>query len=156
MSEASDYEVEIHELAPTHTAVIKKTVAWSEISGALAGIYPEVLSYLHTAGIEPERAPFARYAPRDAGVEIEAGFMTEATPIQGNGTIEPSRLPGGEAAVCLHVGPYAGVSEAYEAVTAWLKEQGREPAGAPWEVYTSPPDEDPPVTEVVFPLKGAS
>jgi len=154
MSEASDYEVELHELAPTPVAVIRKTVAWSEIGATVGQILGEVGGYLKGIGAEADAA-FGRYDAQGDKVAIEVGFTTDK-PVKGQGEIVPSELPGCEAAVCLHVGPYDTVSEAYAALTAWIKEAGREQAGAPWEVYTTPPEEQPPVTEVVFPLKGVS
>jgi effector-binding domain-containing protein len=154
MSEASDYEVELHELAPTPAAVIRKTVAWSEITSTVSQIFSAVSAYLKRVGAEPDAA-FGRYNPQGERIAMEVGFTIDR-PVQGEGEIVATSLPGGEAAVCLHVGPYDTVSEAYAALTAWIKEQGREQAGAPWEVYTTPPEEQPPVTEVVFPLKGVS
>jgi effector-binding domain-containing protein len=154
MSEASDYQVEVHELAATPTAVIRKTVAWSEVATTLSHIYHEVHNVLVRSALEAH-AVFARFDPQGARVAIEAGYTTD-TPVRAAGEVEPSELPGGEAAVCIHVGPYDTLKEAYNALAAWMKAEGREPGGAPWEVYTTPPDEDPPVTEVFFPLKAAS
>jgi effector-binding domain-containing protein len=56
----------------------------------------------------------------------------------------------------LHIGPYAGLVAAMDALRDWMKANGREPGGAPWELYVSDPDEVPASelrTEVYFPLK---
>jgi effector-binding domain-containing protein len=43
------------------------------------------------------------------------------------------------------------------ALEAWIAEQGRRPAGAPWEVYWSDPREEPDSarwrTEIVWPIE---
>jgi effector-binding domain-containing protein len=143
-------EIETREVSPT--AVIRTTVPLSGIAAALSSIYSEVIAYLSRIGLTPLEA-FARYTIHDGGTRVgmEAGFSTTG-PVQPEGRIEAGSLPGGEAATVLHVGPYDQVGDAYEAVEAWLKEKGREPAGHPWEVYLSMPDEVPPRTHVVFPL----
>jgi effector-binding domain-containing protein len=146
------YEPEIATREATSTAVVHTSVPMSGIAEALSSIYGEVIAYLGRAGVEPLEA-FARYTIHDDGaaVDIEAGFSATG-PVRPEGRIEAGSLPGGEAATVLHVGPYDQVGDAYEALTAWLAERGREPAGQPWEVYLSMPDEDPPRTLVVFPL----
>jgi effector-binding domain-containing protein len=150
------YEPEIVTREAMPTAVVRTTVPMSGIAEALSGIYSEVVAYLGRAGVTPIEA-FARYTVRDGGaaVDIEAGFSATG-PVQPEGRIEAESLPGGEAATVLHVGPYDQVGEAYEALAAWLAGKGRQQEGQPWEVYLSMPDEVPPRTLVVFPLRPAS
>ena len=49
------------------------------------------------------------------------------------------------------------LAAAYDAITAWMGQQGREPAGAPWEAYWTGPDTvtDPAEyrTEVLWPIR---
>ena len=145
------YEIETRELMEKPTAEIHVVAAWHGIADALAGIFGEVMEYVGIDGIGSDGIAFGRYTPRGAEVAIEAGFTT-LKPVAPSGRIQPGRLPGGEAAVCLHVGPYGEVAKAYEAVQEWIAKEGRKPGGPPWEAYLSGPDEDPPRTEVVFPL----
>ena len=84
---------------------------------------------------------FVTYSHSDA-FEVEAGFpVTPAIP--GEGELEASMLPGGEAAATTHIGPYDAMRPTYEAITEWLGEHDAVPAGAPWEVYLSDPDDQP-------------
>lgn len=73
-------------------------------------------------------------------------------PAQASGT-----LPGGLTAVTLHTGPYAGLSDAYGAITRWLPQHNLTMAGAPYEIYLkSRQDGLPPEswqTKVCFPVK---
>jgi AraC family transcriptional regulator len=148
------YDIEVRRLERQDTAVVRARCAWDQIAPTLGSIFGEVMAHLGATGAVPAGGAFGRYTPRGAEVDIEAGFTVTA-PIAAGGRVEAGELPGGDAAVCLHVGPYEQVAAAYEAVQAWIAEHGRELAGAPWEVYLTPPEEQPPKTEVVFPLRPA-
>jgi effector-binding domain-containing protein len=145
------YSIEVRRLDRQDAAVVRARCRWDQISDTLGGIFSEVWSAISASGGAPLGGAFGRYTPQGDEVEIEAGF-TVAGPVTPSGRVESSELPGGEAAVCLHVGPYDQVAAAYEAVVSWMSANGRTPAGAPWEVYLTPPEEQPPKTEVVFPL----
>jgi effector-binding domain-containing protein len=144
------YDVEVRALAPCDTAVIRTVCRLQDVGSVLPGIFQEVWHYLEAAEV-PAGLAFGRFTVAGGEIVVEAGFST-AEPVPGSARIQPGSLPGGEAAVCLHEGPYEQVEAAYNAVNDWLEREGREAAGEPWEVYLSPPEETPPRTEVVFPL----
>jgi effector-binding domain-containing protein len=150
------YEPRIETRESTPTAVVRVTVPMASIAETLGSIFNEVIEYLGRTGGTPVEA-FARYTVHEGGadVDIEAGF-TASGPVRPEGRIEAASLPGGDVATVMHVGAYDQVGEAYQAVTAWLQEQGRAIVGAPWEVYLSMPDEVPPRTRVDFPIGPAT
>jgi AraC family transcriptional regulator len=92
-------------------------------------------------------------AASGAGLEIDPAW-TQAT---GDGDVRADTLPGGPAAVTMHVGPYDTLTEAYAALEQWIADQGLAPAGAPWECYRTDPGEVPDPkdwkTEVFWPVK---
>ena len=47
--------------------------------------------------------------------------------------------PPGRVVQAVHVGPYAGISESYRKVMAFMGAHGFRPAGDPWESYVSDP-----------------
>jgi effector-binding domain-containing protein len=145
------YEVKVRTLERADTAIVRETVPVGGIPEALTNAFGQIAAYLGRSGIAPAGSVFGRYTMHGDRVSIEAGF-TVGVPIQGEGRVQPGELPGGEAAVCLHVGPYDAVADAYAAVQQWMEANSRVAAGVPWEVYLSPPDEQPPRTEVIFPL----
>ena len=152
--------VELRQLSRTDTAVVRLTCPPEEIGENMDSIFGEVMAYLDASGVAPAGVAFGRYTMRDgqSEVDIEAGF-TIARPIADpalSGRIEPGELPGGEAAVCLHVGPYDQVGAAYQAVAEWVTKEKRRPVGAAWEAYLSMPGEDPSRIEVVLPLSPAA
>jgi effector-binding domain-containing protein len=110
-----------------------------------------VSAVLSAQGIAITGPAFARFTPGADTFEIEAGFMV-AAPVKPSGRVIATELPACEAAVSLHEGGYSDVGNAYAAIDAWIEANGRRAEGAPWESYLSPPDAQPPRTEVFFPL----
>jgi effector-binding domain-containing protein len=151
------YEIESRTLAEQDTAVEYTTLAVTEIGPWLGKALGEVASYLARKGAGPAGMPFARYHPTsDNRFEVEAGFPA-STPTAGEGEVEPSDLPGGLAAVTVHVGPYDAMEPAYAALRTWVQTHGGEPVGDAWEVYLTDPSAEPDSstwrTEVVQPYK---
>jgi len=67
-------------------------------------------------------------------------------------------LPGGPAAVTIHMGPYDKLPEAFTAIQQWITANGLKATSAPWESYiTDPADYPDPKdwkTEVFCPVNG--
>ena len=64
-------------------------------------------------------------------------------PAAGVGDIEAITLPGGPAAVAVHMGPYDTLQETYAAIERWMEQQGVRAGGSPWESYITDPAEHP-------------
>ena len=144
-------------LTPQPMLAIQARTVPSE-GGALMGeLLPEVWAYLEREGVHPAGPPFARYFEYgEDGVDLEAGFPVPG-PVPGNDRVRGGELPGGEAAVAMHVGHYDTLAATYRQLERWIAEQGRRPAGAPWEVYLTDPGETPDPaewrTEVLWPVR---
>jgi effector-binding domain-containing protein len=139
------------------TACIRVTTTKDAIGGAFGEALSKVGEELGRLGATPAGPPYARYFRwSDDGVDMEIGFPV-SEPIAGGGRVLAGELPGGEVARMVHVGPYDGMSETYEALEGWIRSQGREPGDAPWEVYlrsyaeVQNPSEL--TTEVVWPVR---
>jgi effector-binding domain-containing protein len=141
------------------TAVARTTLTVAEIGPWLGKTYGAIAGLLADRQAGPVGPPFARYHLLDGGrFEVEAGFPA-ARPIEGDGDMQPSRLPGGPVAVTIHVGPYDQMEPVYQALASWVIEHGGELAGDAWEVYFSDPAAEPDPatwrTEVVQPYRQA-
>ena len=140
-------EFSLLERAPQPTAVVRSTVAVSDIPKFLGHAYDAVILVLAGHGITPVGAPFAYYlgAPTTT-VEIEAGFPV-AVPCAPDGEVVPSVLPGGTVATGMHVGPYERMVETYTQLTTWITAQGCVPGAGMWELYLSDPQQEPDPTK---------
>jgi len=148
-----DYNVRIEDRAAVAIASVRKEIHQSEIGNwvgeALAAIMPAV----GAAGLQPIGPMYCRYHTwAEDRTDCEVGF-----PISGSAPagLADSEIPAGNSAVTLHVGPYQEIPAAYEAITTWLENAGKEPGGGPYEVYLNDPNTTPPEqleTEVVWPL----
>ena len=143
------------QLDPRPTLVIRRKVVIANLATELADIFPRLFVYAQQQGIPLASPPFTRYLELGRGTaQIEAGFAVGA-PAKGDGDMVASELPGGSAAVAIHVGPYDRLEDTHAVVATWLEAQ-KLTGGAPWEVYVTDPGEKPDPkdwqTEVVYPI----
>jgi len=112
-------------------------MAANNMPGWLTEAYDTVDEYLNRAQVSLSGPPYARYAFLDELVAIEPGFPVPSE-VAGEGSVEPSTLPDGPAAVTTHVGRYEDLATA--AVHGCLDEHDLVPAGPQWEVYFTDPN----------------
>lgn len=141
------------------TAVARATLTVAEIGPWLGKAYEAVAGLLADRQAGPVGPPFARYhVLSEDRFEVEAGFPA-SRPIEGEGDVQPSELPGGQVAVTIHTGPYDAMGPAYQALVSWVSQHGGELAGDPWEVYLSDPSAEPDPatwrTEILQPYRQA-
>jgi len=153
------YQVSSRVLAEQPALVMGAKLAVADIPAFLGKAYAAVAKQSTRSGLVFAGPPFARYRALDdeyAQFEVEAGFPVDR-PADVTGEVESSILPGGTAAVVVHIGPYDQMKPAYEAIEAWVAGQNGVLDGAPWEVYYSDPTEQPDPstwrTEIVQPYK---
>jgi effector-binding domain-containing protein len=151
------YDITVEHIEPQRAAAMRGTTTPAEIGPALAQILPTIGRAIQEQEVKPAGAPFCRYfsfSPEK--VELEGGIAVQS-PIRPFGEVQDIELPGGEVVTTWHIGPYEKLGGAWDALRAWLAEQGREPAGPGWEVYWTDPGEvsDPNDlrTQIIWPLR---
>ncbi|MFA9431488.1 GyrI-like domain-containing protein [Egicoccus sp. AB-alg2] len=149
------YEVETRERQEHPTLVRRAKLGVGDLPSWLGETYALVMAQVEASAATAAGMPFARYRTLSEGVfEVEAGIALAAT-VEPGPRLQTGSLPGGPAAVVVHIGRYDEVGAAYEAAHVWLAEHGHEPAAAPWEEYHTDPDTEPDPsrhrTEVVQP-----
>ncbi|NPV71216.1 MAG: GyrI-like domain-containing protein [Firmicutes bacterium] len=147
MFESRDLRVETKDLPEQPVVSVRKTIPIGEV-GRLFG---EVARRLRG---RPEGAPFAMYHNPDfdpSAVDVEVAF-----PVQKGGD---RVLPAAKVASVMYIGDYGGVGKAYEALFAWMEEQGLKTAGPSREIYLVGPQssKEPAeyVTEIQIPITPA-
>jgi effector-binding domain-containing protein len=89
-------------------------------------------------------------ANREAAMDVDFGVQV-IRPFEGEGEVICTATPAGEAAMTTHIGPYAGLAAAHDAVHSWRAAHGRAFAGCSWEIYGDWTDDEAKLeTKVVY------
>ena len=147
----------IVELKPQDALAIKEEVANPEIPRRMGEIFGELMAFIQRNRVQAAGPPFALYHSwNDAKTVMEVGFPI-ASPVKGDGRVQPLVLPGGRVVNGSHVGPYDRLQETYGAMMKWMAEKGVKPAARMWEVYMTDPqkEKDPSkfVTQLFWPIE---
>jgi effector-binding domain-containing protein len=134
---------EFRRTSEQHTAAIRMTRPVAQVGAAMAEAFPKIYHAVVSSGVEPAGEPLARYFDMDAEAMIFECAVPVPGPFPGADEVQPSTVGGGEVAFAVHVGPYDTIGQTWEALMAWLTEQGKAPAGPTWEVYIDDPQEIP-------------
>ncbi|HEX3219376.1 MAG TPA: GyrI-like domain-containing protein [Candidatus Limnocylindria bacterium] len=159
-------ETRIVELTPQPTVAVRVQRPITEIDlGELFDFHlPNIADGIANRGGEPAGAPYGRYhefGPEQVDVEIGIPVSMPLAGLRPLGECEPgelgtSELPGGNAAVSVHLGPYDGLSTAYDRLHDWIHANGHDEGPGPWESYIDDPSEVADAsqlrTELVWPL----
>jgi len=135
--------IERKELQPQPALIVRRRVARSEIAATIAESLGKTFPYALQNGLAIAGRPFVRYSDVGPGLMTMETGTPLATPAPGAGDIEAITLPGGPAAVAVHMGPYDTLQDTYAAMERWMQQQGVRAAGAPWESYITDPAEHP-------------
>lgn len=136
---------------------IRTQITMDRIAQVMGPLFGELHGYMQQNGQAPAGMPFAIYHCLEGdAVDLECG-MPVAEPLAGTERIRAGELPGGKVATVTHTGPYDDLRHTWAALTAWMKQQGLEAAGAPWEVYVTDPGAEPDPskwrTDIFFPVR---
>lgn len=157
-------EVGIRTLEAQPTIAVRIDTTIDQLSTVFDTELRRVSARMEEVGAVMVGPPFARYhAFAPDRVDVELGAPIAAVPPglapiaeTPDGVVGASSLPAGEVAATTHVGSYEALSATYDALAAWIAEQGRVAGTGPWEVYLTDPQRVPDpadwLTEVVWPL----
>ena len=153
------------DLAPQPTVAARVQQPFEEVDvGAAFELHlANVVDRIADLGGTPAGPPYARYhqfGPERADIEFGIPVASPVGNLRPLAECEPGEvgageLPGGQAAVTLHVGSYPGLGAAYERLREWIPAQEYTPRGAPWESYINDPTEVAEAdlrTEVIWPV----
>ena len=130
-----------------------------EISEKLAEFYPLLFQTAGDQGLEVVGVPFVDYLDYDEETgfsNFRAGIQV-SSPGSNAGRVRAESYPSVEAVQCIHRGSYESSAATYEALDAFIQEQGLEVAGNAMEYYqvSAATEQDPQqwLTLIAFPLK---
>jgi len=145
-------EITMCELPPKRAAIVRISGSVQDMPVLMDRAFSVTSRAITSAGARFAGHPFARYTAFGEHIEAAVGFPFVGDVMASNG-IEITELPGGQAAMVRHIGPYDEIGLAWERGTTLMKERGLTPSGPAWECYlTGPQDPGPPITEIFWPL----
>ena len=138
-------------------AVIRLTVARSEMMKVFGAAVGELMAALTAQGVEPVGAVFAHHLKMSPDTfDFELGVKV-AAPVKATGRVKPGELPATKVARTIYSGPYEGLPSAWGEFDAWMKANNHEKAESLWELYSVGPQSTPDPanwrTELNRPLK---
>jgi effector-binding domain-containing protein len=149
-------EITVSEIEAQDSLSITVQTTADKIGESFGEVMTRLGAYREASGALMTGPPFARYHTWGESVTMEVGFpVGDDTP--GEGEVERGALPSGSIARAVHTGPYPTLRGAYSAFEEWMKASGRQPSGAPWEVYLTDPstpglDPEDYKTEIFWPI----
>ncbi|MFG3257077.1 MerR family transcriptional regulator [Streptomyces sp. NPDC048172] len=149
------YEVELGGEPERRLAVVRSRCAPPEIGETVGACVGRLLSALGGAGVAWEPPLWGLY-PLDLAERMEIAVGARVPRDVAVPGVECEELPGGRAAATTHIGSYAEVPLAYNALFAAVHEQGLRPRAPVREAYLVGPDEAPQeelTTRVVVPVE---
>ena len=123
--------VEVRELPSVPLAVVRRRVSASELSRVVPECCGIVWNALRAQQLRPGRNVAVYWTPEirlEVGVELADPFA------EVDGLVR-SATPAGLAAFTTHVGPYAQLGTAHDAIRRFCTERGHRLAGPNWEIY---------------------
>jgi len=125
------------------TAVIHLTIPRTEIRSAMGPGIKELMATVSAQGITPAGPWFTHHLRMDpATFDFEIGVPV-GVPVTASGRVNPGQLPATTVARTVFHGGYEGLSAAWQEFDAWIKAQGRTPAGDLLERYLVGPESGP-------------
>jgi effector-binding domain-containing protein len=150
------YQCQLLDRQAQPTLAIRTRASVQLLPQVLGTAWGTIMKYTGRIGVQPSGPPFVAYHNMDMqDLDLEIGFPF-VEKLRGEGEVLAGEIPAGEAAGCLHVGPYDQVGAAYEALQKWMAANGHTPSGVAYEFYLNDPQSTPAAelqTQVVFPLK---
>ncbi len=154
---------------PVYEVVLKKVDCLGVVSvreviptyGDIGRLYGELFGYLGSQGIGPAGPPLAichddEYREKDVDMEAAVPVAGKAP---GNDRVKFKELPAVAQMACVtHVGGYDSISQAYNAIMAWIDKNGYRITDHDREIYLVGPGQAEPasyVTEVQLPVEKA-
>lgn len=151
------YEIEIKEIPDHLVASVRRRASIANVGKEVPEAFHELIEAVGPVGYGNGMPGVVYYGEVGPETGWDMGiFMPVAAPFDPpeGMTVEP--LEGGRFASTVHRGPYEECGPAYEALTAWIGEQGHQIVGPPRELYLNDPNEvgrDEALTEILFPVR---
>jgi len=154
-----DYEISVRDVPSQWIVSVRRQMTVPELPAFFGEAYGRIFTRLADLDVEAVAPPFAIYHQFGPGeVDAEAGVPVGRR-VSATAPLKVRKLAATTVARTVHVGPYEELGQAYEALTDWIADHGRQAAGPVRERYLNGPGEDVPptayMTEIEMPISPA-
>ncbi|MGZ8631527.1 MAG: GyrI-like domain-containing protein [Actinomycetota bacterium] len=149
------YDVMIKEEPDELVASIRTRIRPERIGDVIPDAFGRLMACVGPVGYGEGMPGIVMHEMREPEVADIEVFMHVASRFDPPEGVEVTTLRGGTMAATVHTGAYDGSGLAYEALTEWIDEHGRQIAGPPREHYLNDPHVvgmDRAETEIEFPV----
>lgn len=150
------YGIELFETAAQPVLSQRHVTSVDQLPLVIGKAYEAIFGHLYQLGEQPADMPFVAYYNMDmSALEVEIGVPV-ARMLEGSAAIKSGEIPAGKKVAGMYQGPYAGMTEIYDALNQWMAERAIEPTGVVYEFYYNSPEEvseSELLTKVVFLVK---
>lgn len=139
-----NYDIHVKHVPPQVVVTERCRARLAELGKVMHAILAKVATSVDPLGAA-QGVPFAVYynepfRPEDVDVEMGLPVRPDAKVVETKG-VHRRQLAGGPVACTVHVGPYATIGAAYDALYAWVDQHGHKRTGPPREIYVIGPGE---------------
>lgn len=162
-AEPAPLKIEEKAITAMPTLTVTDSCALADIGATLGKLYGEIGVEMKAAGVDFAGAPFAIYHKVWVGNDNQMHFVMEAgVPVtkavaKPGGRVKASEIKAGNVVIGYHYGAYEKTTDSHATLDEYLKANGKEVIGAPWEVYVTDPmaekDTMKWLTEIYYPVK---
>lgn len=152
-------EFKIENLPEQPVIGIRSRTSMDRIQETVGNAYGALFGFLGGKQIPPAGPPMSIYYDEEmneADFEVEPAVPV-AGPVDTEGDIVYHVLPAVRAATAMHMGPYDGMKDTYEAMLEWFAAEGLKPLAPMWEIYLNDPDQvekpEEIMTRIVWPVE---
>jgi effector-binding domain-containing protein len=148
------YEVVTKTVSAQPIAAVRRRVRIADIGGTWKPALDLVWEFLRRQeGLRTDGHNCFLYhhpANREAAMDIDFGVQV-IRPFEDEGEVRCTETPAGEVVMTTHIGSYAGLAAAHNAIHFWRAATGRAFGGYSWEIYGDWTDDEAKLeTQVVY------
>ena len=137
MTPPNEYKVSLQIAAPRLIAAVHARLPTEAVPGTFGRYLDQVYAAAQRGAVQLDGQNVFVYQdvpewPKLAYVGFGVGVTA---PFAAVGAVRPTQLPTGEVAMTTHVGSYARLGAAHDAIRDWCRTHGHPLTGQRWEVY---------------------
>jgi effector-binding domain-containing protein len=149
-----NYEVVTKTVSSQALAAVRRRVLVGNVGGAWKAALDLVWEFLRRhEGLRVDgHNCFLYHHPASRGAALDVDFGVQVIrPFDGEGEVICTATPAGEVAMTTHIGSYAGLAAAHNAIHSWRAATGRSLGEYSWEIYGDWTDDEAKLeTQVVY------